>query len=134
MHFWRTMYMKKLNMLRICFIRWKWLIKWFYQLKEDALLCWYDARHHICDWFFHSVIDGNDVPHIVLGVQWLLSLGPILWNFSREKRYVCLKRVTIAGSNLIDNKEIKNFFAMEHAGVCLQLLSSESKQQVFDDG
>ncbi|KAF5470911.1 hypothetical protein F2P56_011397 [Juglans regia] len=76
---------------------------------------------------------------IVLGVQWLLSLGPILWDFgklSMQFTYkgvlTCLKALTATSSNLVDDVEVTKISSMENKGLFLQITAVQSQEVLHD--
>ncbi|XP_018843425.2 uncharacterized protein LOC109007962 [Juglans regia] len=86
--------------------------------------------------FFSLSLGGCDV---VLGVSWLSSLGPILWDFTDLKmqfvyhgREVCFKGLTSSASTLVDDKEISMISKVGFKGVWLQLMAVENMKPQND--
>lgn len=72
---------------------------------------------------------------IVLGVQWLLSLGPILWDFGKlnmkftyKSSFTCLRGLSSACSSLVDVVEVAKISRMEHKGLLLQIVIVQSQR------
>lgn len=88
-------------------------------------------------YFFTLSLGGCDV---VLGVQWLLSLCPVLWDFIELKMEViykekssCLRCLPFNGATLIDDKEVCKISPMENKGLLLQLISTKSNESSLVD-
>ena len=70
---------------------------------------------------------------VVLGIQWLFTLSPILWDFvnmSMQFQYngqeISLKGLTAPQSNLIDDEESFETFGCGSKGIFLQILACSS--------
>ena len=77
--------------------------------------------------FYLLPLEGFDA---VLGAQWLSTLGPILWDFSRmnmkfsmEGKTIELQGLTKPTNRLVNEKEIKQEIKKEKRGILLQLFS-----------
>ncbi|XP_040996213.1 uncharacterized protein LOC121242414 [Juglans microcarpa x Juglans regia] len=76
---------------------------------------------------------------IVLEVQWLLSLGPILWDFgklSMQFTYkgvlTCLKALVSTSSNLVDDVKVAKLSPMESKGLFFQITTVQSQEVLHD--
>ncbi|KAF5472135.1 hypothetical protein F2P56_008875 [Juglans regia] len=80
--------------------------------------------------FFTLPLGGCDA---VLGIQWLSTLSPILWDFvNLSMQFQCngqdisLKGLTVPQSNLIDNEESFGTFGCASKGIFLQIVACSS--------
>lgn len=71
----------------------------------------------------------------MLRIQWLLSLGPVLWDFGKlqmqfnfKDKGVCLKGLSSSYSSLIDDGEIHWISGIEHKGLLLQMILVQSPE------
>ncbi|GAV77541.1 hypothetical protein CFOL_v3_21012 [Cephalotus follicularis] len=86
-------------------------------------------------------LEGSDV---VLGAQWLSTLGPILWDFSKlqmsfniDGKEVVLQGLKIPTSMLVDEVQFCKEFKKEKKGILLQInvltLTTRSGNLVSND-
>ncbi|XP_041011286.1 uncharacterized protein LOC121255061 [Juglans microcarpa x Juglans regia] len=73
---------------------------------------------------------------MVMGVQWLLSLSPILWNFTELQmqfsygtKTAVLKGLTSTNAELVDNRELATISKVGSKGFWLQFLAVEPIQK-----
>lgn len=71
----------------------------------------------------------------ILGVQWLSSLGPILWNFVGLKmqftylvRVTCLKGITTPQNELMSDIEVQRISRLRQNALFLQLIDNDATQ------
>lgn len=76
---------------------------------------------------------------VVLGMQWLRTLGPVLWDFNlltmsfkKDKQSVILwgLKLNLSPSNLVDDVEICQLTTLQRKGMLLQLVQQEVKKAV----
>ena len=72
----------------------------------------------------------------VLGAQWLMTLGPILWDFSKmqmkfsmEGEDVMLQGMSTPSSKFVDEEDMRRELKKRKQGVLLQLYAFTSVDQ-----
>lgn len=80
--------------------------------------------------FFLLPLGGCDV---VVGMQWLQTLGPVLWNFKKltmsfqvDSKTVKLKGMTSSKSQLVEAVQICQLTTIEWKGFFLQIVQQQS--------
>jgi hypothetical protein len=85
-----------------------------------------------CSKFFVLTLEGCD---IVLGVQWLRTLGPIIWDFLQLTMSFSWRGILVLLSGLqptaLSLEENSNFFKSSNKGVVLQLIEGTSIKVVI---